>query len=122
MTQQYLTVEEFNDLLQQWIGNQIVISKQEIKDLDQTFMKLDSISYSKDTRRMDDYEPMHSLLLHGTGQIETESIQNQTQALPSDYYEIPLEDSTLYHYNNQRFSLITDRGTYTIEIAPDQTT
>ena len=115
--QQYLTVEEFNELLQKWNGQTIRISKHELDDNDDTLLKLESISYSKDTRRIDDYEPMHSLLLNGSGKIQTDT--NEYQPLPESYYEIPLEDSTLYQYNDEQFFLITDRGTYKIEIASD---
>ncbi|WP_226035143.1 hypothetical protein [Aquibacillus saliphilus] len=117
MTQQYLSVEEFNQLLQKWNGKKIKISKHELKDYDNTLMELNSISYSKDTRRIDGYQSMHSLKLNGPG--ETQNAENEFEPLPASFYEIPLEDSTLYQYNESQFSLITDRGTYTIEIATD---
>ncbi|MCT2535243.1 hypothetical protein NC661_21170 [Aquibacillus koreensis] len=114
---QYLSVEEFNELLQKWSGEKINIFKHELEDDDRTLMELDSISYIKDTRRLDDYEPMHALLLNGKGNIETD--KEGFQPLPSDYYEIPLEESTLYQFDQSQFSLITERGTYTIELASD---
>jgi hypothetical protein len=117
MKQQYLSVEEFNELLQQWNGKTIRISKQEIDDRDDTLLELNSISFSKDTRRIDDYEPKHALQLNGSGKILTD--ENEFQPLPSSHYEIPLEDSTLYQFDESQFSLITDRATYTIEIASD---
>ncbi|MRH45031.1 hypothetical protein GH741_20520 [Aquibacillus halophilus] len=117
MAQQFLSVEEFNQLLQEWNGEKIKISKHELEDDDSTMMELNSFSFSRDTRRIDDYEPLHALHLKGPGEIQTD--ENELQPLPSSYYEIPLEDSTLYQYDETKFSLITDRGTYTIEIAPD---
>ncbi|WP_077622927.1 hypothetical protein [Sediminibacillus massiliensis] len=117
MTQRYLSVEEFNELLQQWNGKTIQISKRELNDQDSMLIELNSISYSKDTRRIDDYEPMHTLQLNGPGLIETGD--EQFQPIPSSYYEIPLEDSTLYQYSDSQFTLVTDRGTYTIEIATE---
>ncbi|MFC7063836.1 hypothetical protein [Halobacillus seohaensis] len=115
MNQRYLSVEEFNQLIRQWNGETIKISKHELDDDDSTLMELNDISYSTDTRRIDDYEPMHTLQLNGNGQTQTDS--EELQPLPSSLYEIPLEDSTIYQYDESRFSLITDRGTYTIELA-----
>ncbi|MDL4840892.1 hypothetical protein [Aquibacillus rhizosphaerae] len=117
MTQRYLSVEEFNELLQKWNGQTIKITKNELDDDDKTVMELNSISYARDTRRIDDYEPMHALYLNGTGYVQTDA--NEPQSLPESHYEIPLEDSTLYQYNNSQFHLITDRGTYTIEVTQD---
>ncbi|WP_163969335.1 hypothetical protein [Oceanobacillus halotolerans] len=114
MTPQYLSVEEFNEMLHQWNGETIKISKEELDDHDETILDLDNISYSKDTRRIDDYEPMHSLHLNGTGFTETDDVQ-EYQPLPSSLYEIPLEDSTIYQFDGNQFRLITERGTYTIE-------
>ncbi|UOR13097.1 hypothetical protein [Halobacillus amylolyticus] len=118
MSHEYLSVEEFNELLHKWSGEKIKISKQELDDHDETLMELNSISYSRNTRRMDEYEPMHALQLNGAGKIQTEAADPQT--LPSAFYEIPLEDTTLYQFDDSRFSLITDRGIYTIELATDR--
>ena len=108
-----LTIEEFNQLLQQWQGENIRIQKHELRDEDTVTMNLQEISYESNTRRLDDYTPSHALFLHGQGQTQT-GVQN-AQPLPSAYYEIPLEDSTRYQHLNDRFTLHTDRGTYTIE-------
>jgi len=110
---QSLSIEEFHELIKQWTGQPIKIIKQEMDDNDETNLELNAISYSKDTRRIDGYEPMHSLLLRGFGEVETSD--HHQEPLPKATYEIPLEDSTLYTYDGIRFSLITDRGVYTIE-------
>lgn len=115
MEQDFLTVEQFNELLSQWTGKNIKITKYEIGDHDEALLELDSVSYSKDTRRIDDYEPMHSLFLNGLGKIENEG--HDFVPLPSLVYEIPLEDSTEYQYNGNHFALTTERGTYKIELA-----
>ncbi|QAS52999.1 hypothetical protein [Halobacillus litoralis] len=112
--QQILTIEEFNQLLQLWSGKTVKVTKNELRDEDTIIMNIEEISYSTDTRRIDEYEPMHSLYLHGRGRLATEP-QN-AQPLPSPYYEIPLEDSTQYQFQNEKFSLLTDRGSYTIEL------
>ncbi|WP_404450615.1 hypothetical protein LG329_09675 [Virgibacillus necropolis] len=114
MEQQFLSVEEFNELIKQWTGKNIKISKQEIRDNDETLMKLEDISYSKDTRRIDGYEAMHAIQFNGSGKIENED--HNFKPLPSSTYEIPLEDTTQYQYDGSRFALNTDRGAYTIEL------
>ncbi|HLR63510.1 MAG TPA: hypothetical protein VK097_13930 [Lentibacillus sp.] len=113
MEAKFLTIETFNDLLQQWNGETIKISKHELDDLDETLMMLQDISYARNTRRLDDYEPMHALHLNGTGTIETDA--SNAQSLPSSVYEIPLEDNTLYEFDGQKFLLSTSRGVYKIE-------
>ncbi|WP_269410697.1 hypothetical protein [Lentibacillus daqui] len=113
MTEQNLSIEAFNEQLQQWTGKTIKISKQELLDDDATIMNLQQVTYETNTQRIDDYQPMHTLQLNGTGHIENEA--HDMQPLPSSQYEIPLEDSSRYQFDGSRFSLTTDRGTYTIE-------
>ncbi len=106
---QFLSVEAFNDLLQQWSGKPIKITKHEINDVDKISMQLDSVSYQTKTRRIDDYVPMHTLKLNGAGKMET---AGELQPLPDAIYEIPLEDTSLYEYDGSQFILSTDRGVY----------
>ncbi|SFD70082.1 hypothetical protein SAMN05216238_103211 [Lentibacillus persicus] len=115
MDVQFLTVEEFNELLQQWHGEVIKISKHELDDLDETSMVLQDTSYARNTRRLDDYEPMHALNLNGEGTMKTDAASSQP--LPSSVYEIPLEDNTLYEFDGQHFLVSTSRGVYKIEKA-----
>ncbi|WP_082232135.1 hypothetical protein [Halobacillus massiliensis] len=109
-----LSIEQFNEKLQQWSGQTIKITKQEQGDEDTIFMDLNEVSYSTNTRRSDEYEPAHELQLTGKGQTETD--RGEYEPLPSPVYEIPLEDSAQYQYDDRRFSLITDRGSYVIEL------
>ncbi|MFD1019631.1 hypothetical protein [Thalassobacillus hwangdonensis] len=114
MSEKFISIEEFNHLIQKWSGKTIRITKQELGDQDSVTMKLGEVDYQTDTRRIDGYEPMHVLHLHGSGTTQTDL--EGAQPLPSDYYEIPLEDSSKYQFSNKRFFLSTERGTYTIEI------
>ncbi|GGP09152.1 hypothetical protein [Oceanobacillus neutriphilus] len=116
MKQGFLSIEEFNALIQQWSGRMIKITKHEINDIDQTVMNLQSVSYDQKTRRIDDYVPRHSLLLNGDGQIEALSTMSN-EPLPLSNYEIPLEDNSLYEFNGRKFIITTDRGIYKIELA-----
>ncbi|WP_053220305.1 hypothetical protein [Virgibacillus senegalensis] len=114
---QFLSIEEFNELLQQWNGKKIKVTKQEIGDYDETILQLNAVSYDTDTRRLDDYQAMHKLQLNGNGKMLTDT--ENAQPLPDQVYEIPIEDSSLYQYDDSRFSLTTDRGTYTIELVSE---
>ncbi|AXI10170.1 hypothetical protein CUC15_15060 [Oceanobacillus zhaokaii] len=114
MGQKLLSIEELNHLLQQWNGKSIKIVKHELDDLDETILDLESLSYSNNHNKSDGYEAKHALYLNGSGEIETTSDNYET--LPMDFYEIPLEDSSLYEFDGSRFILSTTRGVYTIEV------
>jgi len=109
----FLTIEEFNDLLQQWNKDTVKISKVEINDYDEIIMQLQQISYENEVPTIDGYEPIHTLQLSGTGTIQTEN--NMSQPLPSSMYEIPLENNSLYEFDGETFIISTDRGVYKIE-------
>lgn len=115
MDQHFLSVEEFNELLNNWNGQSIKISKIELNDIDETLMHLQHISYETNTRRIDRYEPMHSLQLNGIGNVHTEAMDSK-QPIPSSVYEIPLEDTSLYEFDGSTFLLSTSRGVYKIEL------
>jgi len=114
VSEQYLSIEEFNELIRKWNRKTVKIAKQELDDYDETVMELSDISYETNTRRIDDYVPKHVLQLNGTGLIENEKLEKQP--LPASLYEIPLEDSSLYQFDGSRFALITDRAIYTVEV------
>ncbi|MBC5635355.1 hypothetical protein H8S33_00825 [Ornithinibacillus sp. BX22] len=116
MEHQFLSVEAFNELIQQWSGRQVKITKHEMDDVDQIVLHLESVSYDRNTRRIDDYVPMHSLQLNGEGQIQTLATMS-TQPLPSPSYEIPLQDSAMYEFDGEKFFITTERGVYKIELA-----
>lgn len=113
MKKQFLSIEEFNEMLNQWNGETIKVSKEEVGDVDELVMSLESISYQTDTHRIDDYEPKHTLQLNGRGKVETEF--SNMEVLPESMYEIPLEDSSTYAFDGSQFRLTTDRGVYTIK-------
>lgn len=113
MDPNFLSIEEFNKQLNEWNGNTIKVSKHELYDIDETYIVLQDISYSRNTRRLDDYESMHALQLSGSG--ETENATEDLQPLPSSLYEIPLEDTSLYEFDGSSFIISTDRAIYKIE-------
>jgi hypothetical protein len=113
MEQQALSIEEFNEKIKSWTGKNIKITKKELNDLDEMEMELQSISYTNNEQGIDDYVSEHSLVLSGEGQIENE--ENQMEPLPAPHYEIPLDDTSNYHFDGKLFNLKTERATYTIE-------
>lgn len=115
MEHRFLTIEQFNELINQWNGKNIQISKMEMDDFDETLMELEQISYDKNPNSMDDYEAMYTLQFNGVGKVMTEG--NDFQQLPSSIYEIPLQDTTLYEFDGTEFLLSTDRGVYKIRLA-----
>lgn len=113
--EQAKSIEEFNALLNKWTGKSIKILKHEIEDNDETLMRLEQVTYQEQTDKIDDYVAKYTLLLTGTGEIENDD--DNFEPLPSPSYEIPLDDTTNYQFDDSRFTIKNDRGTYTIELA-----
>ena len=88
--------------------------KLEKSDLNETRLKLNKVSYDKKERRIDDYEPKYTLQLNGAGKVRIS--EERFEPLPNSLFVIPLEDNTHYYFDNSRFTIKNDRGTYAIEI------
>lgn len=112
MKESPLTIEEFNDRLQQWSGQKIRIVKEEMDDLDETLLELEDVSYVEGSS-IDDYIPKYALLLKGNGVVET--TMNHYEELPSEAFEIPLDEDTIYEFDGKRFFIRNLRGVYMIE-------
>lgn len=108
----FLSIEQFNDLLNEWNNSKIKISKLEMDDLDEIMMYLERVSYHNDKPTIDGYKQVHHLKLNGVGIIETEN--NVYESLPMSQYEIPLESDTLYEFDGTHFIISTERGVYKI--------
>src|SRR5690625_2013202 len=107
MEESPLNIEEFNDRLQQWSGQKIRIVKEEMDDLDETLLALDGVSYVKGSG-IDDYIPKHALLLKGNGVVET--TKNNYEEVPSEAFEIPLDEDTIYEFDGGCFFIKNSRG------------
>lgn len=106
-----LDIEGLHAQLEKWCGSHIGIKKDELRDMDEIHMELDRISYDKHTRKLDDYQALYTLYLHGEGHIQTDQ---QEQPLPDAVYDIPLEDTASYEMNGDALQLHTSRGVYEI--------
>lgn len=108
------TLEELNTLissLSAWDGKQILISKDENGDRDQTVLRLDDISIINRGETIDNYVSPASLKLQGDGY----AILNDTDVpMPSASYDIPIDAVYDAHFDGMRLYLSTDRGSYTI--------
>lgn len=114
MNSEFITLEQLTNMLSQWHGKQVTISKVEMDDYDEVFMQLEDITYQSESNHLDPYEPSFTLQLEGTGKKYTD--HGQYEELPSSSYEIPLQKSALYEYDGQQFLISTERGTYKISI------
>lgn len=112
MEESPLSIEEFNDQLQRWSGQRIRIVKEELDDLDETLLELEDVSYAKGSSN-DDYIPRYALQLKGSGVVGT--TMNNYEELPSESFEIPLEEDTIYEFDGKRFFISTSRGDYMIQ-------
>lgn len=114
MEQQFITIEQLHNLLNEWHGKPIQVEKLELHDQDIINIQLNGISYEKNTRKLDDYEATYTLKLNGVGHHVND--EQSIQPLPENVYEIPIEDTSLYEYNGRQFILSTDRGIYKITL------
>lgn len=108
-----LDIEGLHAQFEEWCGNDLHIEKRELHDIDHIRMALDSLSYNKNSRTIDNYESTYTLRLNGTGNIVTDRTD---QTLPNDVYEIPLEDNATFTMQQNGLLLHTDRGMYTITV------
>lgn len=108
-----LTIEEFNVLLREWSGKKVKVVKHELEDRDETLINLDAVSYEKGSS-FDDYEAQYALQLNGEGMVET--TEDNYEKLPSNEFEIPLEEDAHYEFDGEQFIMETSRGRYTIEL------
>lgn len=97
--------------LRTWDGRQVLISKEENGDRDQTVLKLNDILIENHGDTIDDYISPISLQLRGEGH----AILSDTEVpMPSASYDIPIDQVYDAHFDGMRLYLSTDRGSYTI--------
>jgi len=104
-------VKEITDWLEQFRGQELVITKLEQQDEDLTQVQLKEVSLDTPAHAQDDdYIPQYELVLHGDG-----IVMNENQApLPGKKYEIPLQGDWQSSIEESTLHLTTDRAEYTI--------
>ncbi|HET7657176.1 MAG TPA: hypothetical protein VFK37_02710 [Bacillales bacterium] len=97
--------------LKKWDGRDLLISKQENGDRDQTVLKLENIEIKERGQSIDGYVSDASLQLKGQGRALLEDTE---VPMPSASYDIPIDALYDAHFDGMRFYMSTDRGSYTI--------
>lgn len=104
-------IEELISSLRAWDDAEVLISKEEKGDRDQTVLKLSDISLTNNGETIDGYFAPLSLQLSGDGR----TIMEDTDVpLPSGTYNIPMNELHDAHFDGMRLYVTTDRGSYTI--------
>lgn len=97
--------------LKTWDGRQVLISKEENGDRDQTILKLEDVLIANHNDTIDDYLSPVSLQLMGPGR----AVMNDTDVpMPSALYDIPIDELYDAHFDGMRLYMTTGRGSYTI--------
>jgi hypothetical protein len=104
-------VEEIVNALKAWDDQQILISREENGNLDQTVITLNDISIDDHGETIDGYVSPVSLLLEGNGRAVMEDTD---VPMPSSTYDIPIDQVYDAHFDGIRLFVTTDRGSYTI--------
>lgn len=109
--QQQQEINELLSFLKTWDGKQILISKEENGDRDQTIINLENITMANQGETIDGYVSPISLQLQGEGR----AVMSDTEVpMPSTTYDIPISALQDAHFDGMRFYMSTDRGNYTI--------
>lgn len=104
-------IETLTEALNAWDGQQILISKEENGDQDQTVMRLNEVSLNERGQTIDGYVSPVSLLLEGDGRAVMEDTD---VPMPSSSYDIPVNEIYDAHFDGLRLYVSTNRGSYTI--------
>lgn len=104
-------IRDLEDILNQWIGHRILITKEENGDLDQTVIDLERYDREDYENGRDDYLPKAAFQLIGQGQTVGD---NRYPALPYSSFDIPLDDISEIHSDPEGVFFRTDRAVYTL--------
>lgn len=97
--------------LKNWNGEEILISKTENHDGDQTVLTLDDVSITERGMTIDGYVSPLALKLRGEGRVVMEDTD---VPLPAASYEIPLTGVEDAHFDGNWIYLLTERASYMI--------
>ncbi|WLD94802.1 hypothetical protein [Alkalihalobacillus sp. AL-G] len=106
-----METEQLIGTLNNWVSQQLLIQKEEMNDLDETFLTLEDVRYKPQPRDTEDYMEGNTLQLSGEGLI----LEGQmTASLPYESYDIPLEGLENVMIAEDNLSFDTARGRYRI--------
>lgn len=101
-----------NDL-NEWVGSEITIEKQERDDLDVNKLTLDGVDIVNQIEDEDDYVDPHTIQLKGNGSIIQKD--GSTVHLPLDSYDLPIQELYSIEASSELVTLKTDRATYILK-------
>lgn len=99
--------------LNNWVGSEITIEKEEREDLDKNKIKLENVEIVKQIENEDDYVDPYSIELQGKGTVIDKS--GKSLKLPLDSYELPLHELHSIEASTEFLTVKTDRATYTLK-------
>ncbi|WP_042198692.1 hypothetical protein [Paenibacillus camerounensis] len=104
-------VQQLKDWLNSESGQTVVITKQELDDVDTVHFSLESVDYRGAEEVIDDYLG-DALILRGSG--NTLNGDGELVPLPQPSYEIAVSGLQLHSAEAERAELQTDRAKYTL--------
>ncbi|WP_051331225.1 hypothetical protein [Aneurinibacillus terranovensis] len=99
---------ELKAKLDQWIGQELLITKEEDGDIDKTHLSLKNTDIEQ-VNSIDDYVLPFVLRLKGSGEVITDDGESP---LPYECYEIPFKHITKSSMTDAELSFQTDRAIY----------
>ncbi|OIJ12742.1 hypothetical protein BKP35_09165 [Anaerobacillus arseniciselenatis] len=102
-------LQELND----WVGSEITIEKEERNDLDKNTLSLENVEIVKQVENEDDYVDPYSIELQGKGTVIQDG--RKSTKLPLDSYELPLHELHSVEASSELLTVKTDRATYKLK-------
>lgn len=99
--------------LDDWVGAEITIEKQEQGDIDKNKLKLQGVEIIRQLEDEDDYVDPYSIQLNGSGTVYQKN--GKTSKLPLDSYQLPIHQFHSVEASNELLTVKTDRATYILK-------
>lgn len=115
MGDQYInkSIEFLLHELDEWVGSEITIEKQERDDLDKNKLKLEDVEIVRQLEDEDDYVDPYSIQLKGRGTVYQKD--GKTSKLPLDSYQLPIHELHSIEASSEFLTIKTDRATYILK-------
>lgn len=107
-------VQKLKEWLTSEVNETIIITKEELNDLDTVHFSLESVDYRDSEDTIDDYLG-DALILRGSG--STLNADGDLVPLPQQSYEIDVSGLKLHTIEADKVELQTDRAKYTLALS-----
>lgn len=108
------TVQKLKEWLDSEINETIIITKEELNDLDIVHFSLENVDYRNSEDTIDEYLD-DALILRGSGR--TLNADGELVPLPQQSYEIAVSGLHLHTIEADKVELQTDRAKYTLALS-----